>query len=307
MEPVEILPLLLSLDVTAGLVAQGARAPWRAGTNIGDAAVTTLQVLDASNTSPIIVTIPTNSLTVSDAAIGVRAGSVLHIVIAGVTGNTAANKVDPVTLRNEAWHAVVLTPTTLALYDLNPETGALVASTGNGAYAGGGTVSKALIDGLILLGREYIGETSAAPRIVMVPKGAMFGPPNASSPRTAVAIADGEPDREDIYRPLHTETILYDVHVWGAGGSTSQAHFSPVQRMYRQVLRSAFSRCQGVYEATGSGLWIDQHEGAPQRLKYGHEFTFTLGLMSTITDLPPDLTAPEPLDLDATITLEIPT
>ena len=300
MYPVEALPALISLDATAGLVQRGAIVPWSTGSGMSN----TIAVLGASNTSPIVITVPANSLTVSDTTVGVFTGRVMHIVIEGVEGNTAANNLDDTTERNEAWHAVVLTPTTLALYTLNDSTGARVASTGNGVYTTGGTIKRAFTDGMILLGREYIGEQSAPPRVVFIPVGSTFEAPNAASPWTDAAIAAGETEREDLYRPLQTETILYQVHVWGQAGSTTAASFTAVQRLYHQIIRSAHLRCAGVYEVGGRGEWLDQTGNAVQREKLGHEFMFTLGIKAPVLDDPYEY-APDDTTLDALIQIQI--
>lgn len=271
-EPIEVLPALLSLDVTAGLVAQGLRAPWTAGAEQGDPAVFTRAILGASNTTPIVITVAAGDLGV----IAPRVGTVIHVVVAGVVGNLAANKVDPVTLRNEAWVGVVTSETTLALYDIDVNTGELVASVGSGAYVSGGTLSKALIDGSILVGQENIGETSAAPRIVMVPKRCDYEGPNAASSWTPSAISDDEPGREDLAPAIRTRTIHYETHVWGKGASVL-ASFGVCDRIADQLIRSAQDRCSGVYE-TGPGVYLDQVPNMPQRLKYGHEYVFDLGL-----------------------------
>lgn len=299
MYPVEALPALISLDATAGLVARGALAPWSTSAGMSN----TLTVLGASNTSPIVITVPANSLTVSDDRVGVRTSRAYHIVIAGVEGNTAANNLDATTQRNEAWHAVVLTPTTLALYRIDESTGGLVASTGNGAYTSGGTIKRAFTDGMILLGREWIGTDSAPPRVIFVPQRGVFSAPNAASAWTMAAIAAGETDREDLGRPLLTEMITYEVHVWGQEGTTTAASFTATQRLYHQILRSAHLRAAGVTDPTG-GMWVDQEENAVQRVKIGHEFVFTIGIAAPVVDDPYEY-ADDGLVLDATITLEL--
>lgn len=309
MEPIEVLPVFLSLDSTAGLVAQGLRAPWTGGVNAGDAAVYTLPVTGASNTSPIVIT--------TTARLGgnseLRTGRVFHVVVAGVLGNTAANKLDAQTLRNEAWIAIVTSAegaatTTLALYDLDVSTGELVASTGNGAYTSGGTISKAYLDGQILIGQEYIGETSGAPRVVMVPKRCTYEPRSEASSWTVAAIADGEPDREELAPAIRTEWIWYETHVWGKGADTTASpasvqSFGVVQRMTHQLIRSAQNRCSGVFDL-GNGVFLDQVEGAPQRLKYGHEYVFDIGLAVPVQRDAVEF-APEGTDMTATIQMQI--
>lgn len=276
MHPIDALPILLSLDVTAGLVKQGLRAQW---TGPG---TTQLAILGASNTTPIVLTVAAGSFGTNDPRTGaVGVGSVHHVVVAGVTGNTAANKLSEKDQRNEAWIGVLTSPTTIALYDLNVWTGALIPSVGNGVYAGGGTVSRAFVDGAILVGREKIGETSATPRCVMVPASIQDGPADATSAMTVETRADDEHGREELSRPLRTDVLTYEVHAWGGGASDGGA-FGPALLIAQQVKRSALLRFPGVVEI-GRGTWPDQHPEAPQRLKLGHEFVFTLGFRTPIT------------------------
>lgn len=307
-EPIEVLPVFLSLDVTAGLVASGLRAPWTAGANVGDSAVYTLPVTGASNTSPIVIT--------TTAKLGgqgeVRTGRVYHVVVADVGGNTAANKVNSETLRNEAWIAIVTSAegaatTTLALYDLDVNTGELVASVGNGAYTSGGTISKAFLDGQILIGQEYIGETSAAPRIVMVPKRCTYEARAEASSWTQAARTEGEPDREELGPAIRTEWVWYETHVWGQRGATvaipaTVRAFGMVQRMTHEIIRAAQTRCSGVFEL-GQGVFLDQIEGAPQRLKFGHEYVFDLGLAVPVRREPVEF-APEDTVFEPEISMQ---
>jgi hypothetical protein len=297
LEPIECLAALLSLDVTAGLVAQGMRAPWTAGANVGDAAITTLAVTGASNTSPIVITVASGDLGV----IAPREGRVLHVVVAGVLGNTAANKLDTVNLRNEAWAAVVTSPTTLALYDLDSSTGEMVASVGNGAYTGGGTVSKAFIDGQILLGQEYVGELSAGPRVIFIPKRCTYGGRDEASSLTTSAIADGETEAEELSPAIRTRTIFFNVGCW-AKGSTSTASFGAVDRVADQIVRSANERTSGVFEL-GAGEYIDQAPDAPQLLRYGHGYGFELGIAIPIRRVAVEY-APDDTALDANISMQ---
>ena len=301
---VDTLPDLLSLDVTAGLVFQGLRAPWRQGASLDDPATFTLNVLDASNTSPIVLTVASGDL----GAIAPREGRILHIVVAGVLGNTAANKLDVTNQRNEAWVGVVTSATTIALYDLDNSTGALIASTGNGAYAGGGTISKALVDGRILLGFEHVHELSSAPRIIMAPKRCTFGPRDIATSYTAAAIADGEVDRMRTEGSLATVMWWYEVHVWGFAWSAPATlrqvrGFGSCELLMRQVIRSAHERCSRCYEL-GAGAWPDQHEDGPARVQFGHELIFQLGLSAPIPR-EPVLLSPAETTVDAILSLSL--
>lgn len=296
---IDALPELLSLEATADLVHQGLRAPWRNGVAQGDAQTFTLDVLDASNTSPIVITVPANSLTVDDTKIGVRAGALLHVVVAGVTGNTAANKLDEKTLRNEAWLAVVTSPTTLALYSLDNSTGELVASAGNGDYASGGTVSKAFLEGRILVGREHVNENSAPPRVVFVPMGIADAPSGGTSAMTAAAFSEGEYDRTRTSPPFRGEILWWEVHVWGVG----ERLFGPTHIVAQAIKRATQTRGSGTYEI-GRAAWSDQDPDAPQRTKLGRNLVFQLGMRVPITRNPAVLLAPSSVAPDLTMFLQ---
>jgi hypothetical protein len=301
---VNTLPDLLSLDITAGLVFQGLRAPWKQGASLGDAATFTLNVLDASNTSPIVLTVADGDL----GAIDPRTGRVIHIVVSGVLGNTAANKLDEKNQRNEAWVGIITSPTTIALYDLDNSTGALIASTGNGAYASGGTISKALTDGCVLVGFEHVSESSAAPRIVFVPKRFTFDAKATQTSYTAAAFTDGEPERQRINESFRTVVWWYEVHIWGidnqgAARDRLKKSFGTCELMMEQVLRSAQDRCSACYEL-GGGTWPDQYEGGPQRVKFGHEMIFQIGLSAPITREPLEL-SPVDTTLEMVLSLSL--
>lgn len=302
---VDILPDLLSLDVTAGLVKSGRRAAWKQPATTGGAATYTLSILDASNTSPIVLTIPANSLATSDMTQGVRPGQLLHVVVAGVEGNTAANNLDAKNQRNEAWIARVVDATHLALYSLSRVNGSLVASTGNGAYTTGGTVSKGLLAGSILLGQEHIKENESAPRIVMVPSRISYEPATAQTGYTVAALSDDEPGRQRLSMTTRTVIWWYRVHIWGAAlasvAEPTKRSFGTCAALHEQVLRSAhdlFNVCVRV----GSGAWIDQEPGSPQRVNIGHELGFELGFACPV---PREAAQFAPTDIDVISTLSI--
>lgn len=301
---VDTLPDLLSLDIVAGLVFQGLRAPWKQGANLGDVATFTLDVLDASNTTPIVLTVAAGDL----GALAPREGRVVQIVVAGVTGNTAANKLDEKSQRNEAWVGVILSETTIALYDLDNSDGRLLPSVGNGVYAGGGTISKALTDGRVLTGFEHVSESSAAPRIIFVPKRFTFDAKATRTSYNAAAIADGEPNRQRTDGSFHTVVWWYEVHVWGVdlfadARERAKKSFGSCELMMKQVIRSAQERCAGCYEL-GAGAWPDQHEGGPMRVKFGHEMIFQIGLSAPITREPIGL-SPVGTTLEAILSLSL--
>lgn len=296
--PIDAIPELLSLEVCSALVKAGYRAPWRNGANQGDAPTYTLDVLGASNTTPIVITVPANSLTVSDDAIGVRSGRIIHVVVAGVTGNTAANNLDAKPQRNEAWCGVVTSPTTIALYDLD-NTGALVPSTGNGAYAGGGTVSRALIDGRILVGRKHAaGEHASPPRIVLVPAAVATEEPGLSTGGvySAAAFAAGEHDAARVAPPLRTLALTWEVHAWGTAGDA----FGPTLLLVEALERAAYIKIGSSCWEAGRANWGDQHPDAPQRTAIGHWIVGTLTVRIPLTRTAVELAAD---DLDPLLTM----
>lgn len=305
MPSIDVMPDLLSLDVTAGLVSQDLRAPWKQGTNVGDAATFEIDVLDASNTSPIIITVASGDLGVLDKRIGV----VMHIVIRNVTGNTAANKFDDTNQRNEAWHAVVTSPTTLALYDLDNSTGRLLPSVGNGAYTGRGSISKAFTDARILLGAEYIEELSGAIRVVFVPRRTTYEARNIAGAWNASSLADGEHDRQRKTPSFRTAVEWYEVHIWGFDYFTSEPiergrkSFGTCKLIEHQIIRSAQSRAATCYEL-GAGGFKDQDEDSPSRMKLGHDYVFQLGFPTPITR-EAVLLSPVGTTIDAALSLQL--
>lgn len=304
---INVLPDLLSLDITAGLVAQGIRAPWRGGATLYDPPIFELDVLDASNTSPIVVTLPAGGL--ASEGVGVRPGTILHVVISGVEGNTAANKTDPLTLRSEAWHAVVTSSTTLALYELDNSTGAPIASAGNGAYTGGGTCSKALVRARVLLGVEEVMDVPAGPRIVMVPRTIGHNPHDVGSSWDSSARADGEHARERLNPAKRSIQYSYLVMVWGKS-------FAPVDQeigrrslgvtedIHKQVIRSAHKVTHGSYELRG-GDWHSQAEGALERIKHGQELAFELVFGTPVQEEAPTTVELSPSDVTTLVELSM--
>lgn len=282
---------LLSLDVVAALVAAGYRAPWRPS-------VSTLPVLGATNTTPIVVTLDTSSL--GDRGFDMQPGAPMHLVFADVGGNLATNKIDPDDLRHEAWHAEVIDGSRVALYDLDESTGAKVASVGDGAYTSGGTCSRAFADGRIQVGEEHLYEQMAPPRVVFVPRRSKFEAKLVTNARTIASVL--EQQREEAARSLRTEIVMFEVHAWGGmieAADDPRAGFNLAQILYQQIIRSAHLRGAGVIHPDG-GEWADQRPDATQIAKRGREFVFEIGIRTPI----PDRTLPRaPSD----VTHEIPT
>ena len=266
---------LLSLHMTTALVKASYTAPFALGST------PSLSVTGVTNASPMVVTVAVDHLT--------RPGLPLHVVISGVLGCTAANNLAADGVTPQAWHAVAITSSTFALYTIDRASGVVTASTGNGAYTSGGTVSKAFTDGMVLLGSREIAPHSYPPRVVMIPRSFSFGPRDPASAANTAALVEQQRQRRQ--RPLATDKTLFEVHCWGvttlpAGLSDEQItaweasrdpdyDIDATRELVHQVVRSAHFCATGVYEAQG-GQWADQRESETQILRAGHVAVFGL-------------------------------
>lgn len=268
---------LLSIHATTQLVSAGYVAQWN------DPAVLSLTVASITNATPMVVTCTTPH--------GIRPnGEAASVVISGVVGTTAANNFDDNTANesstagmNIAWYAVPVSDVAFALYSVDP-TGTITASTGNAAYVSGGIVRKAFTDGCVLLGREHIFEQSAPPRVALVPVSSQFGPKSVSGGTMRSPQPSAQTRREFAQRSIATETVFFEVHVWGAATPRSpRRDFDATQFLYQQIIRSAHLLGCGIYTPE-SGQWTDQREAATQIVKLGHEFVFGLTFATPILD-----------------------
>ncbi len=292
-----LVPLIvaLSLDVTRGLVLAGAGLGFDGMrfTNTppipGDPAPAALAVVDASDTTPIVVTTALPHLVPFAATQNVLEKQ-LHAVISGVTGNLAANNVDinprSFTIgQNLGTICVALTATTLALYSGYDITGALVPISGSGFYDSGGTIVPAFTRGRILMGREFLKEATASnapPACFFVPQGSNWGPKSTSLP---------VPNSDQRYaqmakRALMTEFVVMEIYSWGQSSPPDPAlDFDVTQQIYQQVAASTHLLCSGRYQMI-DGTWDDQREKATQYLKVGHLHVMRIAYATPVVDAP---------------------
>ncbi len=292
--------VLLSLEITRALVvlgyglgydaaAAGASASG-AGRFASGYAPLAIVGCTGNGVSPIVIT------TAYPHGVSGRASACggLSCVIAGVTGNTAALAIDADPQSRtvglpQGVLGVPLSPTTLALYAQNtvPGTatyGQLVATVGNGAWAGGGTVTPALTDGSVLIGRPTTREHSAAPRICFLPK--------------SIAPRQGKPSSPD-YRTRNAErrvliqqrTIAIDVHnfevhAWGEATPPDPAQDYMATQALRDCVQSAVYDLLSDAGDTQGGAWDDEKERATQQIKSGHLLTFGVSISVPVTDNP---------------------
>ncbi len=215
-------------------------------------------------------------------------------MIAGVTGNTAALAIDADPQSRtvglpQGVLAVPLTATTLALYAQNtvPGTatyGQLVATTGNGAWTGGGTITPALTDGSVLIGRPTTREHSAAPRICFVPKSITPRQGKPSSPNYGAR--NGERQALIRQRTIAIDVHGLEVHAWGEATPPDPAQDYQATQALRDCVQSAVYDLLSDAGDTQGGTWDDEKERATQLIKTGHLLTFGISISVPVTDNP---------------------
>jgi hypothetical protein len=250
----------LSLDVVRGLVVAGY-------------GLTSLAIIGATNTTPIVLetSAPHNYLRPT------------HVIVAGVTGNAAANGINALGVAQ----GLVATPidaTHVALSAVDEASGYVAPLAGSGAYTGGGTVTHALTDGAILVGHEHIFEQSSPPRIVVVPTGSRFSAKSAYNRRQIGGPPTPELLREWAQRTIATDRILLDVHCWGQSIPPNPARdYDATQVIYQQVIQSTHLLTAGTYEL-GDGRWPSATDTTSQLVVAGREYVFSIGLGTPVLD-----------------------
>lgn len=290
---------LLSLDVTRGLVALGfglgydVDASNAAADHVGRFTATLnpatsapwppLGIVGATGIGvPVVVT------TAYPHGISARGIGGLSCIISGVAGNTAANNLD-VDPRSRTCGllagalAVPTGPTTLALYGQDPLYGNLVPIMGSGDYAGGGTITPALTDGSILIGRENTREHSAPPRLVLVPR-TIRSAGRVSSIPTGARNTDRQSQIRQ--RSIGTDVHNIDVHAWGQATPPDAALDFDITHALRKAVRDSLHLLGGGTTDTGDGVWDDQKERETQHIKAGHLLTFGITIQVPVVDDP---------------------
>lgn len=216
----------------------------------------------------------------------------MSCIVSGVTGNTAANNVstaahDLTIGLKQGVLAIPLSATTLALYgqdadETSATVGRIIPLTGNGAYAGGGTITPAFTDGSILLGRDAIRENSAPPRIVMVPRGV----PEWGAKSVTIPNGDrtGERRNQIAQRSIRTDWHAFDLHCWGQRIPPNTAYDFDVTLALAHAAHRSAHLLFGDNVRRGPGVWDDEKERATQIIKAGHLFVFGLTLPIPVLD-----------------------
>ena len=213
----------------------------------------------------------------------------LSCVIAGVGGNVAANHIDADTTSrtiglSAGVLAVPLTSTTLALYGQEPIEGNIIPLVGSGNYTSGGTITPALTDGSILIGRAATREHSAAPRIVLVPQGVTSKFTSAASPNPS---RRNEERRAEIrQRSIGVDSWTFAAHCWGSDTPPDEARDFTIAATLREVLRAALHDVARGASSMGAGSWDDQRERDAQHIKAGHLLSCAMSIDVPVTDNP---------------------
>lgn len=225
-------------------------------------------IASASNATPIVVqtTTPHN----------IPVNTLAFIDISGVAGNTAANG---------DFAAQVAEDGSLALYELSFDSNAGIVLTpvaGSGAYTGGGVLQAALPDGTVLLGREWVVQGSAPPRIVMVPTG--FKARTGAQEKSGTSISDSNYKRRLQQRTLGTKVVDFEVHVWGQAIPPDRGYdFEATDALVEGFWETLHTQFVGRYMVT-DGKMMDQVDGAVQKMKQGHYCRFGCTLETPVLD-----------------------
>lgn len=143
-----------------------------------------------------------------------------------------------------------------------------------------------LTDGRILLGREQLKNRTAPCRIVFVPIASRFGPASVKS-QTVVPL-NGQPtghQNRELRRPIATDLATYEVYCWGqAVPADTESDFDATRQLAHIVVQAAQLLAMSSVHVDGAGEWTDQRADAPQILKAGHEYMFTLAFEFPVLD-----------------------
>lgn len=253
----------------AGIVAAITSISLDLVTNLVTAGYVTaaLAITAATNASPIVVTTAT--------AHGVTVGQTTHGVIAGVNGNTAANG---------TFVCTAVTDTTLSLASMALPATTPVAVGGTGAYTSGGTISFALTDGKILIGKQHVAEASRPPRVVFVPEGSIFGPQSVANQWTTASALERQ--TQYAQRAIGSDKTKFRIHVWNANTPTPDPDldWDATRMLYQAVYASIYKATVGSHKFL-QGAWTDSTNAGPSVMNYGREFVFYLELDTPVTDV----------------------
>jgi hypothetical protein len=140
--------------------------------------------------------------------------------------------------------------------------------------------------GKILIGREHVSDSASAPQVVMIPSTSRFGPAGINPSTFAAVDAQGRKMRLRS-RPLWTESLTFECHVWAdteTFSATDPARgFNAAQFLSHTLLRSAYLIMTANCRPT-RGAWGDQATDKPNLIISGHYMVVGLEIDIPVTD-----------------------
>jgi hypothetical protein len=142
-----------------------------------------------------------------------------------------------------------------------------------------------LTEGRVLLGREFLKNRTSPSRIVMVPVSSAFGPPATKSNQVVQSGVKPGFKSRIFQRPLATDRAMYEVYCWGQSNlADPEKDFDATRYLAHVVMQAAQLVAMTSVRIDGHGEWTDQRSNAPQILKAGHEFMFTMSIDVPVLD-----------------------
>ena len=141
----------------------------------------------------------------------------------------------------------------------------------------------ALTDGKILIGKQHVFEASSPPRVVFVPLGSVFSPRSVAGRGTQMGTAERQ--AEYAQRSIATDTVHFEVHVWGqAAVPDPDNDWDATQLLYQQVIASTYLTCVGccVFK---NGTWTDSTAKGTALMNAGREYVFSVEIATPVLDV----------------------
>ena len=148
-----------------------------------------------------------------------------------------------------------------------------------------------LTGGKIYLGRQHVFEASSPPRIVAVPRRSKFSGRDVYNASVVSGYPSAEVRLQNQVRSVATDSVLFEVHVWGCQWAGSPLAPSPdpdydfdwTMLLYQQLIRSIHNLAEGSY-ALSDGDWPDQTPQGSQLDRLGHEYVFGVTFLTPVLD-----------------------
>lgn len=133
----------------------------------------------------------------------------------------------------------------------------------------------ALVDGKILIGRQFQFEQSAPPRIIFTPVSSEFPMKDVYNvSRLNQGGYTVEQLRQMTNRSILSDKITFEVRCWGVSSDQDpDDDYDYTQALYHQVIRSILELARGSAEFT-AGKWTDATFNSGQLVRDGREFVF---------------------------------